>query len=131
MRFHTPLIFIFILIFSSCSDKNFYEKTDIWHMAVKVEPNVELILPESMDAGIKCSEYGSGCVSAYKLQVRMVQLIVVQFKTEESATAVAKRIEQYHVANWVFDDVRGEPVLEDFVKSAFGAIKAEKQLLIK
>ena len=35
-------------------------------------------------------------------------------------------IGQWYAYNWLFDDVTKEPVLEDFVKKAFGAKRPAK-----
>ena len=48
-------------------------------------------------------------------------------ETQEQAKALAERLDLYYKYNWVFDDVAGEPVLEDFVVRAYGAAKPSKE----
>jgi hypothetical protein len=76
-----------------------------------------------MNDGIKCDNYGPGCIAGFMARVRLVVIILVEFESEELAKAEANRIKQYYYKNWVFDDVTDEPVLEDFVIKAYGAKK--------
>lgn len=80
------------------------------------DPDMKTVLGRDMDAGISCSDYGKGCLSARRMLVRRVDMGVVEFQNPEQARVVAKKIDQYYVGNWVFDDVVGEPVLEEFVR---------------
>ena len=51
------------------------------------------------------------------------------FETKEQARAEALRIDQYYPRNWVFDDIKGEPLQEAFVKKAFKAIDAKAEYM--
>ena len=53
---------------------------------------------------------------------------MVHFDSEEHARQAAFAIDQFYIRNWVFDDVAGEPVLEDFVKKAFNAKRPAKEI---
>ncbi len=57
------------------------------------------------------------------MKVRNLDLIAVEFLTEEQAKYAAKKIRGYYVGNWIFDDVTGEPILEEFVSRALDAKK--------
>ena len=87
------------------------------------DPNLEIILPKDMDSGVKCTNYAKGCISGHEIKVRKVIMIAVEYEKEEQACADALRLDQYCKFNWLFDDVHGEPVLEDFVVKAFGAVR--------
>ena len=45
----------------------------------------------------------------------------MEFETEEAAKAEAKRLNQYYVRNWLFDEAMNEPVLESFIKKVYNA----------
>lgn len=100
-------------------------------MAQKADPTVKPLIAESLGGGIRCKEesgkliYGPGCIGAFKAQVQILDLTILEFDSKESAIKEAKRIGQYQYKNWVFDEVSGEPLLENFVKKAFNAKKWE------
>lgn len=117
-----------ILVFSllsllSCSEKSSWSEADLYQMAIKIEPKIEIILPKDISSGVRCSDYTAGCIRGKRAKLRRVLLTVVEFENEELAKKAAFHIGQYQAKNWVFDDVTGEPVLEDFVQKAFGAKK--------
>lgn len=93
----------------------------MWNMALKEDPNAELIIPEHIDKGIKCSDYGPGCLSGRMAKVMMVTLVALEFETMAFARQEAYRIDQFYSKNWVFDDVTDEPILEDFVRKVYNA----------
>ncbi len=76
-----------------------------------------------MEAGVTCGEYGDGCLSAHIVSVRKLELIAVEFTTEEQALLAAKRFRGFYLRNWFFDDVTGEPVLERFMENDLKAKK--------
>ena len=120
------LIIICSLFLLSCSsdERIPWDKKKVMGKAIAFYPDIKELLPESMDKGIQCSDYadGIGCIGAFQVKVRLVKFIMVRFETEVQAMNEAKRIKQYSSNNWVFDDVYGEPVIESFVKKAFGAV---------
>ena len=119
-------ILIFLVLVSACTKELKYDKTQMYKMGTKVEPTLELILPKDINSGIKCSDYGKGCLSGVTAKVRLVEIILVEFDTEENARNEALKLDQYYTRNWLLDDVRGEPLIESFVKQAFNAKKASK-----
>ncbi len=98
-------------------------------MAVAFDPKVELVPIPNHEAHrrVVCSQYGAGCIkgSGKRVLVRKVELIVIQFNTEEDAKKEAARLGQWYARNWLLDDVHNEPVLEDFVVRAFKAKKGQ------
>ena len=90
-----------------------------------VDPNFDLVLPKDLNSGIQCSDYGPGCIGGVTGKVKGVEFIAVEFMNEDQAWSEARKINQYWVKNWVLDDVKGEPIIEEFVKKAF---KAEESL---
>lgn len=96
---------------------------DLYKKAIKVEPTLEFILPKDLASGIQCRDYPPGCLRGMQARLRRVLITAVEFKNEKAAKKAAFHINQFYAKNWVFDDVTGEPVLESFVKQAFGAIR--------
>ena len=102
----------------------------MWSMASKVEPNIELVGIPNHEAHrrVLCSQYRKeGCIpgTGKRIKVRLVELLVIQYETKKFACLAARNIGQWYFANWVFDDVTNEPVLESFVKEAFNARKPQ------
>ncbi len=100
----------------------------MWAMATAVEPNIELVaIPNhETERRVLCSHYlREGCIlgSGKRIKVRLVELLVIQYETEKQACLAAKSIGQWYSANWLFDDVTNEPVLESYVVEAFSAKK--------
>lgn len=67
-----------------------------------------------------------GFVKCFKIKARLVDFIGVEMDSERSAIALAKRINGYYLMNWAFDDVTGEPVLEDLAENVFHAKKVSE-----
>lgn len=117
-------LLLIALILISCSKDDTYSQVALWNIATKVDPNIEIILPNSIAEGIVCErDYPglSGCVSGRYVKLRKVKAILLEFMSADEAKRAAYHLDQYYARNWVFDDVRNEPVLESFVKEAFDA----------
>lgn len=73
--------------------------------------------------------YPDGCIEASpkRFKIRLVEMIVVQYRTTHKACLAALKLNQYYTRNWLFDDVTNEPVLESFVKTVYDA-KAPKKI---
>lgn len=119
------LIFCLFLLFGCTGEKKRYSATELWFKALKFDETIEQVPIPQHEAHrrILCQNYGDGCVpgSGKRILIRKVELIAVEFIDEEHAKAEALRLNGYFFKNWFFDDVTGEPVLESFVKEAFGA----------
>ncbi len=122
-----PLIFSTLALLSilsaSCTKEVRYSKEYLLARAQKADPSVQLILPRSINDGISCSAYTEGCISGHTVRVKDLDMIAVEFSHEEQAKYAAKKIRGYYTGNWVFDDVTGEPVLEEFVSRVLDAKK--------
>ena len=141
-----------LLLFFSCSgEENYMGKKDMWlkakawekkewiksgwkeaqfEDAQKKDPRFEMLLAASIGEGPTCKNYNDpiGCIGVHNVLVRKVEFTLLEFDSEINAISLTKRIRGYHKFNWVFDEVRGEPVLEDFVKVAFGAKMVGKKV---
>ncbi len=132
MKFIVVLL-LFCSILFSCSRNENVGRYALLRIAQKLDPTVEPLLAETLSGGLRCVKvdgtpvYGEGCIGAFKVKVQLLDITVLEFKSFELAEKEAKRLGQYHYKNWVFDEVAGEPVLENFVKKAFGAQKGMKE----
>lgn len=107
----------FILLLLSCTSKiTVIPKAELLALAQVGWPSAYFVIPEKIDLGIRCTDYGEGCKGAHKLRVKGVDMIVVEYETIKQAEKEAKRRNEFVVMNWLLDDVRGEPVLEAFVE---------------
>lgn len=96
----------------------------MWKMAYAKDSSIELVIVNEPAKRILCENYRvKGCIkgSGKRIKVRLVDLIAIEFDTEENARAAALAYNQYYARNWFFDDVKGEPVLESFIKEVYNA----------
>ncbi len=116
----------------SCTRQNITTlgATEMWRRAQEIEPDIELVFLGDSDANqnrrVVCNHYPyQGCVpgSGKRIKVRLVELLVIQYETRREACRAAQAVGQWYAYNWLFDDVADEPVLEDFVRQAFDAVK--------
>ncbi len=118
------LLLTILLSITSCSEEKRYSASQMWRMAQTKDPNIELIIVTDPTKRILCENYkAKGCIkgSGKRIKVRLVDLIAIEFDTEENAKEAARTYNQYYAKNWFFDDVRGEPVLESFIKEVYDA----------
>lgn len=118
-----PTIMILSILSASCTKEVRYTKEDLLKKAQAGDPTVQLVLPRSINEGVSCSAYTEGCISGHTVKVRNLELIAVEFATEAQAKYAARKIRGYYTGNWTFDDVTGEPILEDFVSRVLNAKK--------
>jgi hypothetical protein len=118
-----PLFISLSILSASCTKEVRYSKEELLKKAQAADPSVQLILPRSINDGISCSAYTEGCVSGHTVKVKNLDLIAVEFMTEEQAKYAAKKVRGYYSKNWIFDDVTGEPILEEFVSRVLDAKK--------
>lgn len=92
-------------------------------MARAADSSITFVLPKSISEGVTCVEYGEGCLSGHTVMVKNLEMIAVEFSSEEQAKNAAIKFRGYYARNWLFDDVSGEPVLEKFVSEKLQAKK--------
>lgn len=118
-----------LFLFGCTKDKRM-DRFELLAIARKVEPTVEPLLAKDLQSGVRCSKndgtpiYGPGCLGAFQVKVGLIDMIVLEYESEKLAKAEAERLGQWYYLNWVFDDVSGEPYLEEFITKAFGATYA-------
>jgi hypothetical protein len=106
-------------------------KIDIMIMVYKGDKNASLVKPLDMNAGIKCEDYSEGCKGGHTGDIKSLHMIFLHYKSTELAKKCAIKINGYYYKNWVFDDVKGEPDLEKFIKKYLNAIDAREEALIE
>lgn len=116
-------LLILSILSASCTKEVKYSKEHLLSLAQAGDPSVTVILPRSMAEGVNCSEYTDGCLSAHIVKVKGLELIAVEFESQEDAVFAAKKYRALYTHNWIFDDVTGEPILEKFVMEK---LKAQK-----
>lgn len=126
------IILIGVLVFSSCSKKEeVYTPQDMFFMAYNFDNSIEEVrigVSES-SRSLKCEDFPTGCIegSPKRFKIRLVEMIVAQYFTKKNACLAALQLNQYYTRNWLFDDVRGEPVLESFVNTVYQAKNPKKK----
>lgn len=85
---------------------------------------------EKGEDAIKFSDYSSGVnkVESKALKYQRLTFFAIEFETVEEARSEAKRLNQYHSRNWLFDRVEGEPILEDYVITTFKAVNPNRKV---
>lgn len=119
---------ILLLLLTSCNDEPpIWDNFTVLDMAKEVEPDLRVMVPESFDKPVvDCKLYKPVCKAGYKIKMRGMMIMPLEYNNYKDAYDCAKRINGYWVKNWVFDDVIGEPILERFVEKTFGAKKARE-----
>ena len=124
----TVLLVVSVSLFSGCTKKEkLLNKIDILKMVWKVDKTARLIKPKEMTGGIKCSNYGDGCLAGHTGRIIGLEMIFLEFNSQKNAKIQALKIDGYYYKNWVFDDVSGEPDLEKFVENHLHGIRARKE----
>ena len=85
---------------------------------------------ERGEGALKLSDYATGVnhLESKALKYKRLSFFIVSFNSEELARSEALRLNQYYVRNWLFDQVEGEPILEDYIIETFNAINPKKRI---
>lgn len=117
----------FIFVLASCSkDEPTYTPLQLYDIAMKCDKSIEQLRLNDLNRPV-CAKYPEGCVQefVFRYKIRLVEMAVLMYRTPELAQKAAKELNQFYVRNWLFDEVKGEPVLEDYVTKCFGAKLSE------
>jgi hypothetical protein len=130
MKSILPILLFLPLCFFACTKEKRVDRFELLALAQKVDPTIEPIMAKDMQSGVRCSKidgtpiYGPGCIGAFQVKVGPIDMVVLEFENEKTAKKEAERLGQWYFHNWVFDEVTGEPYLEDIVQKAFSATYA-------
>ena len=118
---------IFLLSLFSCSNDDTIAREKPLDRARDNDETFEVLIPPSMDKPlVNCYEYKPACSGGYKVKIKRLEVIALQYDNAQDALKSAKRIQGYWLKNWAFDDVAGEPVLERFFETHMKAVKASE-----
>lgn len=117
------LTFLSVLLALSCSKEVRYSKEELLKKAQAADPSVTVILPSNINEGVQCHDYSPSCVSGHVVSVRGIEMLALEYESEKIAKEAARKYRAYYTGNWIFDDVTGEPLLENFVSENLGAKK--------
>lgn len=110
------------LLISACTKEVRYSKEALLKLAQDADPTVSIIIPK-MDEGVQCSEYTPPCFSGHLVNIKNLEMLALEYLSQDEAMQAAKKYRGYYSGNWFFDDVAGEPVLEEFVQKHLDAKK--------
>lgn len=126
------LLIFCLLLCASCSKSERWSATEMWFMALDEDPNVRQVpIPtHEQHRRILCINYGKGCISGSgkRVELKGVEIVVVEFENEDLAKEEALRINQMYARNWVFDEVINEPVVRSFITRVYGAVAPREEL---
>ena len=131
MKIQKLLIILFlILAVLACSKK--VEKVELKYTAEEIAnlAHETSSNPDKVDGEIKFSDYSPGVnhIDSKSLVYKRLAFFAVSFDTVEQARLEAIRLNQYYARNWLFDRVKGEPLLEDYVIETFKGIDPKRQI---
>lgn len=133
MPFHLLLLFILCFQIACTKKEPIYTISEMFNMAKEADANIEeVFIPDTENfrhLRVICANYGDGCKgNGKRFKVKGVDILVIEFESEAAAEAEARRIDQWHARNWLFDDVTNEPILEAYVIKAFNAVNPNRPL---
>ncbi|MFN8370740.1 MAG: hypothetical protein U0T83_08985 [Bacteriovoracaceae bacterium] len=121
------IIMLLMLINCSKKDDQLMGAGQIVDIAKSYDPTTMQLGGFKPEEKVSCEDYGPECLLAIKLKVKDLNFDVIQFESLDVALRHAKKIDGYYYMNFVFDEVTGEPVLEKYIKEAFGAVRPLKE----
>ncbi|MBC74749.1 MAG: hypothetical protein CME64_01920 [Halobacteriovoraceae bacterium] len=126
MKLFIYFAFLF-LIGCSCSDeKPNFNKVEVLQMMLDGDPGLEIMVPKSMaEPLVVCADYLPPCKVGYKVKINGMEVVGLYYESQKNAYKSAKSMRGYHVRNWAFDQVKGEPILERFFKKPLNAHPVE------
>jgi hypothetical protein len=121
------------ILFFSCSRKNdeHGKKFTFEELMARSVDAVEL--PKKVEDGgipIDFTQYAATAnqIESRGFRYRKLLFWAISFATEEDARKEALRLNQYYSRNWLFDQVEGEPILEDYVITMYAAINPSRKI---
>lgn len=70
---------------------------------------------------INCSLYHSSCYRAHRVKIIGYEVFMVEFTGPTHVAEEAKRVKGVYIGNWLFDNVKGEKPVIDFLVKTLGA----------
>lgn len=114
-----------LLAFSACKEEPKWTSAQITEIVTQAPGGTsEVVMTDENTPISQCVGYGQRCVmqSGRIFKLGLVTFIAIEFTTTEDAWFAARELGQFYSRNWLFDDVKGEPSVETFVREHFGAV---------
>jgi len=123
------LILTSLLFSLSCSKKNHVDEKFTEEEWKTITAHHTPVSPQGENA-IPFHEYSSGVnrLNSKVFIFEKLRFFAIEFETSEQAKKEAIRLNQYYAKNYLFDQVEGEPILEDFVIETFKAINPNRKI---
>lgn len=84
---------------------------------VKKDPRIEFVLANNFEGKLSsCKDYRGKCLNVFGIKLGLLYFIGVEYISKEEAKKAAIKYRGYFLHNWFFDDVTGEPALEELMK---------------
>jgi len=114
------ILFLKLMVLSiltvSCSEKVRYFKEEIYELAVSKDSRVEFVLANNFEGKLpNCGNYIGNCQHVFGVKLGVLYFIAVEYMDEVDAKKAAQKYHGYYFYNWFFDDVTGEPALEELM----------------
>jgi len=120
------LCLLLSLILYSCNEEEIklnYSRDEMLGWARSADPTMQIKVGTIDKALVDCKDYKIRCRIGYMVVIKRLYMKALYYESQIDARESARRLKAYRSRNWVFDDVRGEPILERFVVDN---LKAEK-----
>jgi hypothetical protein len=127
MKQFSFLFFVILLYGCSCNSEppNISQK-EMHEMIKDADPTMKIeISTDISKALVDCREFTPNCRIGYRVIVKGLEVNALYYEEQKEAKMAAKRIRGFYLRNWVFDQVKGEPILERFFSEKIKAIPAE------
>ena len=86
-------------------------------MMLKKDSRIEFVLANNFEGKLpSCKDYRGKCLNVFGIKVGLLYFIGVEYSSHEEAKKAAIKYRGYFLNNWFFDDVTGEPALEELMK---------------
>jgi hypothetical protein len=120
------MFFCFCLLFS-CSQPKKISSEIMFAKISKVEGKIQIMSGHDPLFGPQptCKDYDVGCKNVYRMKIKNIPVIYVEFFNFQQAKANAEKLGAYWYYNWMIDDVVEEPLLEAIIKKAYGEEQPE------
>lgn len=122
MRF----LLLWMLLLSCNEPEEYISAEELLSMGKAQSPDFIYVVPPGI--GVKlvdCEQYKPRCEVGYKVRVKLLEFNALMYKNHSDAMTSAKTFSGYQRANWAFDYVVGEPIIERFVENVFKAKRQE------
>lgn len=88
----------------------------MYDLAKSKDSRVEFVMAQDFEGKLSnCKSYIGDCVNVFGVKLGLLYFIAVEYMSEAHAKQAAQKYRGYYLANWFFDDVTGEPALEEYM----------------